>query len=318
MAENRGVKTRLLVALLLLGLLGCAPALNYTTLPQPNQPVIAGAQSGFALFGEYQTYYERLGNTGPALLLVHGIGGGSSVFQYRKNARAFAEAGYRVWVIELLGFGRSSRPAIRYTQDLHRAQIESFIRTIIQEPTTLVANGVSAAYTVRLAAEQPGLVSKMVLIGPTGLERQIRPQDQGRLEQFDLISFFGPIVFGLFVTPLGQRFFLDQAYFSEASFTPEVIETYDYNLKVPGAEWVVYSFATGSLDEDIRDYWPGLKQPVLLLWGEASGFTAPEDAKAFVQARPGTPSRVMPGVRLLPSEDQPEAFNRLVLDFLKQ
>lgn len=302
----------------LLFLTACAPSSSYSTLPKPDQPIIAGATPGYAEFGEYKTYYEQIGNTGLPVLLIHGIGGGSSVFQYRKNAQAIADAGYRVWAIDLLGFGRSSRPAIRYTQDLHRAQIESFIRDVIQEKTNIVANGVAAAYTIRLAAQQPDLVRKLILIGPTGLERQTRPQNADRVSDFNLIAFWGDLVYGLFTTPFGQRFFLDQAYYSEASFTPEVVETYDYNLKAPNAQWVVYSFATGSLDQDVRSYWAKVQSPTLLLWGEASGFTSAEDAKAFVQARPEVTSIVIPKARLLPNEDNPEAFNTAVLRFLGQ
>ncbi|MER3482336.1 MAG: hypothetical protein C4332_03460, partial [Meiothermus sp.] len=233
-------------------LAACAPSLSYSTLPKSDQPVIAGATPGYAEFGEYKTYYEQLGTTGRPVLLIHGIGGGSSVFQYRKNAKVLADAGYRVWAIDLLGFGRSSRPAIRYTQDLHRAQIESFIRDVIQEKTSVVANGVAAAYTIRLAAEHPDLIRKLVLIGPTGMERQIRPQNADRIGDFNLITFWGGLVYGLFTTSFGQRFFLEQAYYSGDSFTPEVVETYDSNLKAPNAQWVVYSFATGSLDQDVR------------------------------------------------------------------
>lgn len=47
--------------------------------------------------------------------MVHGIGGGSSLFQYRRNAPQVADAGYRVYALDLLGFGRSSRPERRTT-----------------------------------------------------------------------------------------------------------------------------------------------------------------------------------------------------------
>ncbi len=270
---------------------------------------------GYAAFGEYKTYYEKLGSSGPAVLLVHGIGGGSSVFQYRKNAQALVNAGYRVWAIDLLGFGRSTRPVIRYTNDLHRSQIASFIRDQIKEPVLLIANGVAGAYSIRLSVEQPELVNKLVLIGPTGLERQVGPPN-GFLYGL-LNSWIGELVFAAFVTPQGQRFFLDQAYYSEASYTPEVVETYDYNLKVSGGQYVVYSFASSNLSEDVRPYWPKVSQPVLLLWGEAGGYTDATDAKAFTQARPDVKSVVIPQSRLLPNEDNPEAFNGLLLEFLK-
>ena len=58
------------------------------------EPVIAGARVASAPFGYLVTRYEVLGS-GPPVVMAHGIGGGSSPFQYRRNAAAVADAGYR-------------------------------------------------------------------------------------------------------------------------------------------------------------------------------------------------------------------------------
>lgn len=307
----------LLAAAAIVFIVACSPVSSYQTIPTAEQPIIPGARMGFSEFQtDLKTYYETLGEDGPPILLIHGIGGGSSLFQYRKNAQAFVDAGYKVYAIDLLGFGRSTRPVGRYTQLLLTKQIESFIRSEIGQPSVVVANGVAGAYTVRIAAEQPELISKMILVGPTGISRQTRPQNQDRIDQYELISFFGPLVYGLFTTSFGQKFFLDQAYYSDASYTQEVVETYDFNLKAPNAEWVVYSFATGSLDDDIGAVWPAVKQPTLLLWGEVGGYTDKADAEGFLNLRTGVESAVLPLSRLLPNEDNPEVFNQTVINFL--
>ena len=45
-------------------------------------------------------------------LLVHGFG--ASGFHWRKNVNALATAGYRVYAIDLIGFGLSSKPIVEY------------------------------------------------------------------------------------------------------------------------------------------------------------------------------------------------------------
>ena len=143
------------------------------------------------------------------MLLVHGIGGGSSLFQYRKNAAELARRGYEVYALDLLGFGRSSRPPIRMTQDLHVGQLESFIATVIGEPTALIGNGLSAAYSIRLAAERPDLIEALVLIGPTGYERLAREQGEARVEAFETFrGFLGNVLYTLLVAENIQEIFL--------------------------------------------------------------------------------------------------------------
>lgn len=137
----------------LLLLTACAP-----TLTQPQtKPIIPGATAQTLAFRDYTTYYETLGEGDP-VVLVHGIGGGSSVFQYRKNAAALADAGYKVYALDLLGFGRSSSPEVRYTQDLLVGQLTEFLEGVLETPAAVVANGLSAAYAVRIAAERLELV----------------------------------------------------------------------------------------------------------------------------------------------------------------
>jgi pimeloyl-ACP methyl ester carboxylesterase len=304
------------LALLLFLVVSCVPR---ATLPAEPTTIVA-AESATVAYGDYQTYYERLGrDSGEAVLMIHGIGGGSSVFQYRFTAPAVAKAGYDVYAIDLLGFGKSSRPAIRYTQDLLVGQIESFLETVIQKPTVIVANSLTAAYSIRLAAQRPDLVRALVLIGPTGFERLARPQNQDRVSQFNTLSgILGDILFAVITTNNWQEYFLLDAYRDRSSLTPEVLASYDQNLKVENAEWVIYSFISGNLDQDVKAFWPNLTVPTLLVWGQSDGnFLRASDAEDFLASRPEVKFLPIDNVKLLPNEDEPEIFNDAVIEFLR-
>ncbi len=299
--------------LCLLALSACAP----TLAPPPETPVIPGATAQRVAYGDYTTYYETLGE-GESVVLVHGIGGGSSGFQYRKNAAALADAGFKVYALDLLGFGRISRPAVRYTQDLLVGQLTAFLETVPEAPAAVVANGLSAAYTVRIAAERPGLISKLVLISPTGYERLSRPRNEARVVDFDRFhGFLGEVFNAFLLEPGTQRFFLLDAYAGLEGLTPEVLASYDANLRAENARWVVFSFVSGNLDQSVARFWPRVTQPTLILWGDEATNTPIGDAQDFIEARPRMTLLPIRGVKLLPNEDRPEVFNRVVTEFLR-
>ena len=301
--------TRFFIPLALL-LSACLPALELEQEPA----VIPGAQAQTVMLGEYETYYEVIGE-GPAVVMVHGIGGGSSGFQYRKNAPALAAAGYKVYVVDLLGFGRSAHPKLRYTQDLYVEQLAAFLE--VSGEAVLVANGLSAAYAVRIAAEQPGAVESLVLISPTGYERLARPQNEERVEALGRFSgFTGNLVYVTLLDEGTQQLFLLDAYASRESLTPEVLATYDRNLKVENAKWAVLSFISGNLDQDVSSLWPSVTQPTLILWGTEGDTTPIGDAADFLRARPQTEFVPIADAKLLPNEDRAETFNEIVLEFL--
>ncbi len=311
----------LLVLPLLLLVAACVPALE----AEGPEAIIPGARFATAPFVDpasgaaYETGFEAIGRGAP-VVMVHGIGGGSSLFQYRLNAPAVADAGYAVYALDLLGFGRSSRPAIRSTQDLLVAQVTSFLEDVVREPAVLVANGLAAAHAIRIAAERPELVAGLVLIAPTGYRSLNRPQDAERVRAFERLAspLVGVPFAAALLSPAAQEFFLLDAYQDRESLTPEVRASYDRNLRVADARWVVFSFVSGNLDQDVSELWPATTQEALLVWGSAPGFSSYADAEDFVLARPDARLLVLRDAALLPNEERADTFNGAVLDFLQR
>lgn len=84
--------------------------------------------------------YTVVGGEGPAILLVHGFG--AFLEHFRENAYDIAEAGNRVWSITLLGFGKSEKPNIVYTELVWAELLRDFVVDIVGESAHLVGNSI--------------------------------------------------------------------------------------------------------------------------------------------------------------------------------
>lgn len=109
----------------------------------------------------------------PPLLLIHGLYPGASSLEWKKTA-ALLESKYRVYSLDLLGFGHSAKPAIDYCSYLYVRLIKDFAENIIGQKTTAAASLHSAASLVICAALNPEDFEKILLISPTGLEKHTK------------------------------------------------------------------------------------------------------------------------------------------------
>lgn len=87
--------------------------------------------------------YTTVGREGPATLLVHGFG--AFLEHYRDNMNRLADDGNRVWAVTMIGFGRSEKPNLFYTENLWAEMLRDFIVDVIGEPVHLVGNSIAGA-----------------------------------------------------------------------------------------------------------------------------------------------------------------------------
>ena len=108
----------------------------------------------------------------PPLLLVHGFG--ASGFHWRRNINVLAAAGYRVYAIDLIGFGLSSKPIIDYDAKLWRDQCAAFLREVAgcggaNGKRALIAGNSIGGYTaLSTASAHPELVAGVASLNGAG------------------------------------------------------------------------------------------------------------------------------------------------------
>jgi pimeloyl-ACP methyl ester carboxylesterase len=252
---------------------------------------------------------------GEPVVLLHGIYPGASSFEYRRVFDHLAER-YRVFALDLLGFGQSERPAIDYTPALYVELIEDFLQQVVgatDQPALVIASGLSAGYAILAAANRPRQFSRLTLIEPGPLTDETRPEvDVAQAARRALLRspLLGESLYNLSVSRLGLRMRLGSSvYSSAAAVSDDILDHYHTTAHQPGARFAPADARSGALLTPINDAFASLTVPTLLIWGR-NDRTAPASlARDYLERRPETELRLFP-TGSMPQEEASDAFLR--------
>jgi len=285
--------------------------------------VIAGRASplGAAFAAEESSYDWTEGpirtmqrGDGTPLLLVHGVGLGASAYEWRHNVEPLSRH-FRVVAYDLLGFGRSEKPALHYTGELYVRLMRDFIRDVIGRPVHIVASGLSAAYAVALACREPFWFQQLILVSPVGIQAlHQRPSAAGR----NLYRSLSPPILGescyftLASRARIENFLRYELYHDGSRVTPEMVDHYWTSAHQPGARWAIRSLLAGYLNTKIREEFRLLERPVTLVFGQEAVAPPPHHAEAFLKANPDAELEIFSQCGVRPHDERADAFQRML------
>jgi pimeloyl-ACP methyl ester carboxylesterase len=266
-----------------------------------------------------RVHYKKSG-LGDPILLVHGLYPGASSEEFDHNIRALSR-NFRVYAIDLLGFGLSDAPRIRYRADLYPLLLEDFIQDVIDSPAHAVAAGASCSYIATVAVLRPDLVSKVVFISPqcaapiTGRARWLTRTGQELLRALFLIPPFHLLFQEAMAGEWEMGEMLRRS--SQARTFTGKIERLSELARMPGVLWAYASLEVGllsmSLDASLRD----LPVPALFI----SGTGVDRESAAITEASARLPRHSrMEWIERASSwvhQDMAAQANRLIAGFLE-
>ena len=275
-----------------------------------------GGTDGWFTWRRHRIAFTRRG-AGRPLLLVHGIHAGAWSYEWRHVADALAVSN-TVYTIDLLGFGRSDRPALKYTAGLYQSLVTDFAVRVIGEPTVLVASSLSGAHAVMLAARDAERWPALVLSVPTGVS-QLRDQPGALAETLRLLvesPVLGTAMYNALVTRSAIRHFLEPLYADPSLVTAELVAAFYASSHQPGAKHALAAFVSGQLNVDVRQALRRLQQPTLVVWGKQARQSPVEQAHSFRVLKADVRLELLDRCGDLPHDEQAERFSELTLDFL--
>jgi len=264
-----------------------------------------------ATIGDLPTRVLEAGEGDRTMLLVHGLGARAD--RWRSNLDPLADAGYHVYAFDLPGHGFAAKgPGRRYSVPAFAEVVEGFLDSIGAERAILIGTSLGGHTVGWFSCQHPERVTALIMVGSTGLvplgpER--RAQTRGRVTATD---------------PAGVATKLSRVVFDQSLVTPAWIKEESRINSSPGANesfTAIGDYFGESLDDDIvTGRLAALLDdgafPLLLLWGAQDiGFPVEMGHAAYEQLR-GSALVVLEHAAHAPYFERPEAFNKVVLDFL--
>ncbi len=270
----------------------------------------------------HQINYQTAGETGNAVLLIHGFG--ASVGHWRKNIPVLAQS-CRCYAIDLIGFGASAKPTpgteIEYTFETWAEQVIDFCREVIGAPTILVGNSIGCIVALQAAVTEPSLTISVALLNCS--LRLLHDRKRATMPWYRqwgtpiLQSVLGvKEIGGLFFRQLAQRQvvrkILLQAYCRSAAVTEELIDILMAPASNPGAADVFLTFtaySSGPLPEDLL---PQLSCPAIAIWGAADPWEPIDLGHKLMNVSTVREFIELPNVGHCPQDEAPELVNPIL------
>ena len=275
----------------------------------------------------HQIQYMVQGQGRP-VVLIHGFG--ASMGHWRKNIPSLVQAGYRVFALDLLGFGGSDKPRLDYTLDLWQALLKDFAIDQVQDAAVFVGNSMGGLLTLMMLAHHPDVALGGVLLNAAG-GLNLRPEElnlpqrwvMGGLKTLITAKRVGPFLFDQVRSKPRIRGSLAQVYGNPDAITDELVEMLYQPSCDPNAHHVFASIMTAPAGPRPADLLPQIQHPLLVLWGEEDPWAALPTAEIYRQlsqdpkVQPQVTFHPIPQTGHCPHDERPEVVNPLMIDWLE-
>jgi pimeloyl-ACP methyl ester carboxylesterase len=271
----------------------------------------------------YKIQYTVMG-TGRPLVLVHGFG--ASIGHWRKNIPALAASGYKVFAIDLLGFGGSDKPPLNYTVDVWVELLKDFWTANIQEPAVFIGNSIGALLSLMVVAEHPEIAAGGVLINCAGglshRPHELNPPLRIVMSAFNKLvnhPVSGNFVFNRIRQKHQIRRTLYQVYRDRQAVTDELVDLLYQPSCDPGAQKVFASILTAPPGPTPGELLPKVKSPLLIIWGADDPWTPISGVKIYEKAAEnGQQIKIVPipGAGHCPHDEVPDIVNAQIAEWL--
>jgi pimeloyl-ACP methyl ester carboxylesterase len=258
---------------------------------------------------------------GPAVLLIHGLG--SNMRVWRRTFDQLA-AHHRVAAIDLPGYGRSSKGNYLYSMSLFARVVDRVIDRLGMKDPVLVGHSMGGQIAMTHALAFPQKARALVLAAPAGFET-FEPGEGTWMTEVVNKEFLKATPPEALYMNLANNFAGDVPASAMFLYTDRV-------AIIDGPEFDDYCYANARsiramLKGPVYDRLPEIRVPVLVVFGSDDklipnqalhGGTTKEVAERGTKRLKHARLQILPNTGHLLQLEAPEAWNRALLDFLRE
>jgi len=225
------------------------------------------------------------------LVFLHGWGVDSQL--WFKIVPELIDKNYSMYFLDLPGFGQSQIPETTYDVDDYKKIVYEFVKKLELKNINLIGHSFGGRITIKLAAENPEFLEKIILVGAAGIAH-----DSRRKKILTIISkFIRPIFKPFFMQAFRKKFYL--------FIGSEYLE--DIKLS---------KIFTKVVMEDLTHLFSKIKKQVLIIWGEDDKVTLLEDGKLMNKLIPKSKLVILEKAGHFSFLDQPQEFAKVLIKFI--
>ncbi|MGH1562542.1 alpha/beta fold hydrolase [Mumia sp. DW29H23] len=282
-----------------------------------DDPIPGDLETRFVTLHGYRRAY-RLAGSGPALLLLHGLGCDSTT--WLPVAARLAER-FTVVVPDFLGHGESDKPRADYSLGGYANAMRDLLTYLEIDRVTVVGHSFGGGVAMQFAYQYPERTERICLVAPGGLGTDVSP-----LIRLLTVPGAGLGLGAATLPPLRGpvRTVLRGLARSGLPYTRDLDEVADvYRLLCdPGARAAVRAVTSHVVD------WRGQRItmkdraylaeviPFCLIWGVGDVVIPPRHALAAQRRSPHTVVELFPDSGHFPHKDEPELFVEVLTRFV--
>jgi pimeloyl-ACP methyl ester carboxylesterase len=263
-------------------------------------------QSRIVTLGSASVSYLEQGS-GTPLVLLHGIG--SAARSWKQQLTGLSQR-LRVIAWDAPGYGGSTplAPAVPSADDYANA-LQQFVDALDLERFHLVGHSLGCIMAARYAKMHPQRLSSLTLAAIATGHAQLPQSEREKLKaaRLDALAALGPR--GM-AEKRGPRLLGPDA---PAQCVRAVVDTMA-TIRPDGYTQAVHMLSQADTRADVRDLAPSLR--VQFIYGDADVITTPPQNHSVHRERPGAPVHELAGAGHALYIEQPEAFDRLILQWV--
>jgi 4,5:9,10-diseco-3-hydroxy-5,9,17-trioxoandrosta-1(10),2-diene-4-oate hydrolase len=246
---------------------------------------------------------------GPVVVFLHGSGNGACGHSnFKGNIGALVDAGYRVLVPDLVGYGYSSKPDdVEYHLDFFVECVMQALDGLGVQRCTLVGNSLGGAIALGAALAHPQRIERLVLMAPGGLndlpDYLAMP---GMKAMFDLYGSAEP------VTEARLRHFFEQAFVVDPACVEDDLVRERMALMKTQSPQAIKTMKVPNMTERLGE----IRCPTLALWGLNEKMMPDSGILRLAKGLPNCRMVLIPSCGHWVMIEHRELFNRTVIDFL--